>query len=109
MVASWSWSAFVAVATITVEPDSIAGTRYASVLPVPVPAWIDEMAVGADRIGDPFGHLDLAEPCLGARQRRRDLGERDRRRSMGSDGHQMSASAASSSASSKSGHGASVK
>jgi hypothetical protein len=33
-----SWSVFVAVETITRRPDSTAGTRYASVFPVPVPA-----------------------------------------------------------------------
>ena len=36
------------------------------------------MAVGADRIGDPFGHLHLAEPGLGAGERSRDLRERER-------------------------------
>src|ERR1039458_7800794 len=40
LVASWSWSAFVAVATTTVRPDWLAGARDASDLPVPVPAWM---------------------------------------------------------------------
>ena len=35
--ANWSWSAFVAVTTTVRLPEVIAGTRYASVLPVPVP------------------------------------------------------------------------
>ncbi len=37
-VASWSCSALVAVATTVLRPETIAGMRYASVLPVPVPA-----------------------------------------------------------------------
>jgi hypothetical protein len=34
----WSWRVFVPVEITTFLPLSIAGSRYASVLPVPVPA-----------------------------------------------------------------------
>ena len=38
MPAIWSCNVLVPVLTTTLRPDSSAGTRYARVLPVPVPA-----------------------------------------------------------------------
>ena len=44
----------------------------------PGPGLDHEMAMGADRIGDPIRHLDLPEPFLGAGKGTRDLRERVR-------------------------------
>ena len=69
--------------------------------PVPVPACTTRWRFDVDRRGDEVGHLLLADAFLGVGERTRDPGERFV--------HRASANAASSSCSSKSGQGASVK
>ena len=57
----------VPVETTTRLPERIAGTRYASVFPVPVPASTMRWRLLLERLFDGLGHLQLAAAKLVSR------------------------------------------
>ena len=67
-VSSCSWRAFVAVATTTRRPEESAGTRYARLLPVPVPASASRCSPASSDVGDCLGELGLLRARLVAGQ-----------------------------------------